>query len=805
MKSSALRKDFCMEIRKTLSRFISLMWIVALGVAFYSGIRSTEPDMNRTVDKMYDDTRFFDLRILSATGMTEEDREKIEEIDSISQAEGIFYMDAFACGGDVRYTVKISSLSDNIAKLNIVEGKEPVNSNECIVDKQFATNEGCKIGDTITIESGNDIPVEMAITKSEYTITGIYTTPYYLQLDKGTTSLGSGKINGLITICKDNFKQPVYNEVYATVKDAKGLVTRTKAYNELVQDAQDDVKEVFSSNKYFVLDRNSNQHYVEFGMDAGRIGDIGTVVPLIFFLVAALVSLTTMTRMVEEERTQIGTLKALGYGKFAISLKYILYALGATVTGSIIGAIAGSIIIPRIIINAYMIMYQNLGAIQAPMNMKHILTASVLAVVCVTLAAFVACYKELFTSAAGLMRPVAPKNGKRVFLERIPFLWNHMSFTWKSTVRNLLRYKKRFFMTVFGIAGSMGLIVLGFGIKNSISSIVGLQYNELRQYDNEFLAKSGMSQEQYSDMKEMLVNDKRISSVAMAHQSTMNASRDDETLGAYIFVPEDLEQIKDYVIIRDEKSGKILELNDESVVISKKMSILLDLSVGDSFELKPTETTSYTVKVGGICENYVYHYVYMTSKKYVELFGTEPEYNDILVKDSGVEYEEDDFAEDMLQSDYISSVNSIDTLRDKFDEMIQGMDIIIMVIIISAGGLAFVVLYNLNNINIGERIRELASLKVLGFYDGEVSAYVFRENMILTLVGVICGAIFGVWIHRYVIGVVEVDLVMFGRQIKAISFIISSIITFVFAFIINGLMHFRLKKIDMASSMKSVE
>lgn len=804
MKKSAIRKEFYMEIRKTMSRFLSLILIVALGVAFYSGIRSTEPSMNYTLDKMYDESNFLDIRVLNTSGITEEDIDKLKNIECVEDAEGVFYNDFFAVTGDEKYTVKVQSLPEDISKLQIVDGRMPEKANECIVDSYLLDNDKCKIGDVISVESGTDIPAEMLISETEYKVVGSYKNLYYLQVDRGTTELGSGKISGLIAVKKENFNSSVYSEAYLTIKEAKAEVLRTNAYSTCIDKAVDEIENVFDDS-YYILDRESIQHYVEYGMDAERIGKIGKVVPIMFFLVAALVSLTTMTRMVEEERTQIGTLKALGYGKGSVAKKYIYYGFLATAIGSLIGAILGKMVIPYVIITAYKVMYINLGDVVAPYDIEHILTATIISMLCVVCATLAACYKELATSAAQLMRPAAPKNGKRVFLENFGFLWKRMNFTWKSTVRNLVRYKKRFFMTIFGIAGSMGLLVLGYGIIDSISSIVDKQYKELRNYDNEFTIKNALDDDAYNEVKKMFDTDDRIKGVAYAHQSTIDVFKSNEMVNTYLFVPQDQDIIKDYVTIRDSETKDELSLNDNEVIISKKMSILLDISVGDTFNLKLSEEKSYKVKVGGICENYVYHYVFLSPELYEKVFEEKVYYNEVFVKNENSNFDKYEFTEDMLASGGISGANSIDSLRSKFDDILQGMDIIILVIIVSAGLLAFVVIYNLNNINISERRRELATLKVLGFYNGEVSAYVFRENMVLTAIGIVAGMLLGVWIHKYVIATVEVDMVMFGRQIKFASFLYSSILTMMFSLIVNGMMHFKLKKIDIASSMKSVE
>jgi putative ABC transport system permease protein len=654
----------------------------------------------------------------------------------------------------------------------------------------------------IKVKSETDMDIAYTLKEKEYEIVGTFTSPFYLQKDKGSCSVGNGKIGGVIYIHKDNYLLPVFTEAYVTIKDAKSLVCFTDEYEELVEDAVDELEDL--QEGLYVLDRNKHQQYVEFKMDSDRIGKIGDIVPIIFFGVAALVSLTTMIRMVEEQRTQIGTLKALGYGNIMISMKYIMYGFLATVLGSVIGAVAGGKLLPMVIINAYKIIYHNLTVIEVPLNAHHVAVAFAMAMISVLGATIIACYQTMHATAAQLMRPAAPKRGKRILLERIPFIWKHVSFIWKSTIRNLLRYKKKMLMTIFGICGCTALLIIGFGIKNSITTIVDRQYGELHVYNEVLTFENGMSNEQKESVTTTLLDMEEVESVLDMYQGGATFYFGDEKAEGYVYVPEESEELKDYISLREYETDEEIVLTDGEIVVTQKMAKLFDLKLGDELEIRLSDGTEAKAKIGAITENYVYHFVYMNANTFDQLFGRKAESTQVLVNLKEA-YQNEDLAEEFLKIQGIASTNSIDTLRGTFSDMLKGLDIIIVVIVGAAGGLAFVVLYNLNTINIGERIRELATLKVLGFYDGEVSSYVFRENIILTLIGIVCGYAFGNYLHKIVIDTVEPDFVMFGRDVFMASYLYATLITLLFAIIINFSMHYKLKKIDMSTSLKSVE
>lgn len=602
-------------------------------------------------------------------------------------------------------------------------------------------------------------------------------------------------------------------------KGEKDLADGKKEYEDAQKDAEDEIaenqqklddakKELEDLEKpeWMVTDREDLPEYTDYGDNADRLRNIGQVFPVIFFLVAALISLTTMTRMVEEQRTQIGTLKALGYKKSAIAAKYICYAFFATLLGSVLGMLIGEKIIPYIIITAYGIMYHNVAnTISIDYQPGFALIASAASVVCTVGATLFASGKELQETPASLMRPPAPKEGKRVLLERFTFIWKHLSFSWKSTIRNLFRYKKRLIMTVFGIAGSMGLMLVGFGLQDSISDIAAIQYRELQHYDGMVIEDSDATEEEHEELFEYMKGNEQIAHCNRVQMTKISAPKGSSNISIYLFVPESLSEFAKDVTLKNRITGETYELTDEGAAISEKTASLLGLKVGDMIPLKKGDK-EYKVRVAVITENYMSHYLYMTPRVYEQTFGEKPEYENIVFT------MQEDCKDDLemagtriLAYPGALSISYTSSLASQVDRMLSTLDAVILVLIISAGMLAFVVLYNLNNINITERQRELATLKVLGFYDGEVSQYVLRENVILTVLGIMFGAVFGILIHRYVITTVEVDAVMFGRNIKLLSFLYSGILTSIFSIVVNGVMHFKLKTIDMVESLKSVE
>ncbi|MDD3796934.1 MAG: FtsX-like permease family protein, partial [Lachnospiraceae bacterium] len=572
-----------------------------------------------------------------------------------------------------------------------------------------------------------------------------------------------------------------------------------------IADGEKEISEI-EKPEWYISSRDVLSEYTGYGENADRMTNIGQVFPVLFFLVAALISLTTMTRMVEEERTQIGTMKALGYRKRDIASKYLKYALYATLGGSIFGVLVGEKLLPFIIINAYGIMYEHTPEIIIPYNWSFGLMAAGASLVCTLGAAWSASIHELNSAPAVLMRPPTPKEGKRVLLEYLPFLWKRLGFTWKSTVRNLLRYKKRFLMTVIGIGGCMGLLLVGFGLRDSIMDVAVLQYGQLQLYDEMIILDSGRTEGEQERLEETLAGDSRIGEFLKTFAQRITVTNGKQEYTPYLYVPESTEHLSDFMVFRDRTSKESYKLTDEGAIVTEKLAKMLNLKAGDKITISDDDLGKIEIPIVTIVENYLYHYVYLTPACYEKYYGKTVEYNSILLKEAdGFTGNEQSIGTDLLAEDGVLNVTYTSTMAGQLDDMLGSLDVVIVVLIVSAGMLAFVVLYNLNNININERKRELATIKVLGFYDKEVDAYVYRENILLTIIGAMVGILFGIVLHRYIITTVEVDACMFGRNIKNISFVYGTLFTFGFSFFVNLVMHFKLKKIDMVESLKSVE
>ena len=590
----------------------------------------------------------------------------------------------------------------------------------------------------------------------------------------------------------------------AKITDGEKQLTDAK---QQIADAKAEIKKIENPKWYVQTREDALTEYQGYGDNADRMRSIGKVFPVLFFLVAALISLTTMTRMVEEQRVQIGTMKALGYGKAAIAGKYIGYALIATLGGSIFGVLIGEKILPFIIIYAYMILYKHLPAILVPYHMSYALQASGIAVACTLIATIASCYKELAAEPAELMRPAAPKQGKRILLERIGIIWKHLNFTWKSTVRNLIRYKKRFFMTIFGIGGCMALMVVGFGLKDCIYEIVSLQYEKVQFYDAATYMSDDISEENRQQLHDYLDQNADIKETIEARMQKTDVKSASGKKTLYLMVPSDNEKIEDFLSFHSRTNkDEVYSLKKDEVILTEKMASLLNVKVGDELTIEDEDRGDQTVTVGAICENYMSHYLYLSPEKYEELYGVPAEYNTIIysAKD-GKDDQIEKIGTKLLSMDGVLNVSYTSSIEGRLDDMLRSLNLVIVVLIVSAGMLAFVVLYNLNNINITERQRELATLKVLGFYDGEVASYVYRENILLTIIGSVVGMVLGNLLHRYIILTVEVEEAMFGRQIHWQSYLYSFLFTVAFSLFVNWVMFYKLKKIDMVESLKSVE
>ncbi len=556
--------------------------------------------------------------------------------------------------------------------------------------------------------------------------------------------------------------------------------------------------DAISSCTWYVLDRSTNLGFAGYENDAQNMGNLAAIFPLIFFLVAALVCLTTMTRMVEEQRTTIGGLKAMGYSKVAIARKYVGYGLLASLGGSLVGLLLGCTLIPWIIISCWQIMY-SIPEIKFAFCPGMYLFSAGAAVVVIVGTVLSATLTTLRATPATLMRPKTPKAGKRVLLEHITPLWNRLSFTKKVTFRNLFRYKKRFWMTIIGISGCAALIVTGFGLRDSINNVLVIQYDQLNLYD----ATAVVEESNQETLEAFLESNDLVADYAVVHQGTVDFEGD-STISGYYMVYDDADSIASFMVFRDRLTEEPVELTDSGLFISEKLSELLDLQVGDSLILSGDERVTATV--AGIVENHVYNYVYMTQAYYQTLYGETAPHNEVLL--SYVEdttQTEEAVSEALLEEGLISSISQISAMRASLNESFEVINYAVLVVIVSAAALAFVVLFNLSNINITERKRELATLKVLGFNNRELSDYVLRENILLTALGILLGMVLGKWLHAFLVRTVEVEMVMFARSAEPQSYLCAALLTALFAVIVNILASRSLRKIDMVESLKSIE
>lgn len=1016
---SAMKKDFWREIKHTKSRFFSIMILVALSVAFLSGLKATAPDMKQTGDNYLDSLHLADLQVLSTLGLTEDDIDALRAQDGIENAEGEYVIDAFADSGSAEAVVKVLSLSEaGINDVLLREGRMPARADECVVEENMLELLDISIGDTITLEP--DSKLDDALAGEEYTVVGTIRSPAYIAVERGTSTIGSGTVKAYLYLPRDAFALDYYTAAYARVSgaaemtafydeyddyidgvidalepfgderaalrhdslvaeateklddaqqeldDAKaeadeelgkaerelsdarkklddgwrdyrdgqqelkdsraeldeayqslqdgeqeyadglaqyeaslreledqktaagagmaavtdpaalaamqeqleqaqqqldeakaqldaaraeldtgwqtyddgeaqyasGAQRLADAYRDLQQgekdyrdglndyedgkaeadekiadaqakitDARREVADI-ESCEWYLFSRSYNPGYTGFGQDADRMANLASVFPIIFFLVAALVCLTTMTRMVEEQRVQIGSLKAMGYSGLAISRKYLFYGLLPSLTGGVFGLVIGYILFPKMIFTAYQIMYQ-MPDIELHAYADISLFSLLAAVACTTVATLWACLATLRETPASLMRPRTPKAGKRVFLEYIRPLWKRMSFTHKVTARNLFRYQKRFWMTVIGIGGCTALIIAGFGLRSSLLFTMSRQYDELFHYSGQVTLSDNVLPEERAAVEAFLAGDERIVNYVPCAASSATVTTSGYSTTAYIEVME-ADEIGRVVDLFDYKSGEPITMGDEGVYIDQKLSELLDVSVGDTFFLDGDERGDVTV--AGIYEHYTGHFVYMTPGYYENALHADGEPNAYLLNFTSDDTDTCNAIFEKLLS--LSGVATTSRMRDTQDTYMHSMervDFVVVIIILAAAALAMVVLFNLSNINITERQRELATIKLLGFYDKEVSAYVYRENIVLTVFGILMGCFMGHWLHIYLVRSTEIDLMMFGRQTEWTAYVYAAILTMLFSVAVNILAHFRMKKIDMVESLKSAE
>ncbi len=797
---TALVKDTFREIRKTIGRFISIFGIVLVGVAFLTGVKATSPYMKRSADAYFDRTEFMDLKVLSDGGLTDELIEYISSVEGVKKVQGIKSVEAEAVMNNSETVFQIFSYDFentdlNLNKIELTEGRMPEHPGECVVRDYSINTEPAELGTEITFNT------DSGLSEDTYTIVGRVSTPYYLSYQYDSTSVGSGKIGSVIFVPSNDLIMPVYTAAYVTVEGA----SEVNCYDDEYFDITDPVREKIEKMGFYVLDRNSHFSYVDYGNCGDRMDAIARVFPVFFYMVAALVCLTTMTRMVDEQRSFIGTMKALGYNRISISAKYIIYALSASLTGGVAGCLIGLNTLPKIIFDTWNIVYTVDGLVKEPQTALCI-TAVLIAVAVNVVTTIAVCAGELTETPSMLLRPKSPKNGKKIFLEYITPLWKRFSFTRKVTARNLFRYKKRFFMTVTGIAGCTALILAGFGIKNSVTVITKDQYGSIFAYD--VLGRFGDDCDRTEFYNEYSVNDLIDDIYVLSvYTGSCSAEENNDTPDKNITLVsvDDAERYSGFTGLVSADNGKELIIPYDGVLITYKMAKDFGISEG-GYVYADIGDGKYALKVKGIVKMHVGQYVFMCDDYFKSIFGHETYKNSFIANFYTDDVKKQEAVGNAMSDRYpIEGISYYNEISANFNKTIASLSIITVVMIISACLLAFVVLYNLITVNISERIREIATIKVLGFYDGEVSSYVYRENVILSVIGAAAGLLLGKILHGYIMDVIEMDDVIFPKVINWQSYIYAVIITVVFGICVNLSMNRKLKNIPMVESLKSVE
>ena len=927
---SAFAKIVRRSIRGSLGRFLAIIGIVALGCGFLAGLQMSGPDMRASADRYYDGTHLWDIRLLSTLGFSDDDVQRVQDIEGIADAMPSISTDAMMQMGDEQAAVRIALLPDGaqdgeqtdevtvasdddgyLNRLLLRDGRWPTAEDECAVSADTAAGEP-HIGQTIHVLYGTDA-LDGTLDSREFTVVGtVSSSNYPYTVSFGSTTLGSGMIEQYLYAPRDAFAaDAAYTEIYATVEGADAHESGSDDYEQAVTrvadrierktddladvrldditrplqqelderratyeterdaamaqleqtaqqldtaaqlnpvngqiaaaraqlgqqqaqaeqqfadaeaqlaDAQAEI-DAMEPPELYVLDRTQSEGAASYQADSERMDSIADVFPAMFFLVAALVALTTMTRMVENERIEIGTYKALGYGTGTIACKYLAYAGAASVTGAVIGIAVLSQILPYIVMRAYAIIYAvPAPPLPLPVQPGAALLSGGLGVGVTLLCTWFAVVSSLRETPSRLMLPRPPKAGKRILLEHVGPLWRRMSFSWKVTCRNIFRYKRRFLMTLIGISGCTALMLVGFGLHDSIWDIIDNQFGTIQHYNTVVSLDANATDGDLESVRRMLREHDATELTRVDVQNMQVAGTDDtDPLSVQVIVPQEASALTDVITFRERVGHNPVAFDDDAVLVTEKAAATLGLHVGDELTLYRQDGMGNATGGGarapvtGIVENYVGNMVYVGPEAWRQAaaqddgMDAELAYRTTYAVTPDGQRARDDLSADLREVPHLSTVGFTAISIETYSTMLSSINLIVVVLIVSAAVLAFIVLYNLTNINIGERVREIATLKVLGFTRGEVNAYIFREIAILSLVGDLFGLALGTWLEGFVITTVEVDVVMFGRIIHPLSYLYAFLLTLVFSGVVVLAMRGRLDKVDMVESLKSVD
>lgn len=794
------------KIKKSLGRYFSLLFIILIGVGFYSGIKVSIPNIKDLQNQFYKDTNLMDIKIQSSIGLDDADVEELKKLNSIKKAVGTYSTYAISDEN----VIKIHAIENSINKVKLITGRMPKANNECLAD-----NNNYKVGDIITIQQDNG----SNLLNKQFKVVGTISSAIYTSTDYGNADIGNGKLYSYIFIPKNNFNLPLYTEIYVTINKSANDTPYSSSYNNKVDKTKKDIENIsksrieqrlkelslsnleqqssFQNNaKWYISDRNDVvSSYTILDSQYQQVTVIANVIPIFFIIIVILMTSNTMTRMIVEQRTEMGTLSSLGITNIKIISSYLFYVLSSTILGTIIGYIIGTLFIPKLVYSCFPVAF---GKMSYHFSLSTFLIILLVSMFIMLLVTIISCIKELKQKPAYLLRPVAPKNGKKIILERIKFIWNKLSFSSKITMRNISRYKKRVLMTIIGSLGCTTLIMIGFAIRDSINTIGDVQYKEIFKYENIIVQNNNIND--ISQIADTL--DSKIIEPVLLNQSAYKVKDNKSSLDVYLIAPEDNKKFYDYFNLKDVENNKSLTLKEDGVIITPKIRDRFHVDIGDEITIENLNNQKYTVKVSGISENYVSNYIFMSNKLYKKIFNKEIDYN-VIVSKNGIE--KDKLANDLLSSNQVLTVNFNEDLLQKANESVSGLNNIVILLVVVSSLLAFTVLYNLTSINISERTREIATLKVLGFKNNETNQYIYRETLITVLIGIVLGLVITSILHGYIIDLLETDNAMFLRKIKTTSYIYSSALTSIFAIIMQIITYFKLKKINMIESLKSVE
>lgn len=782
-------------IKRNIPRFLSLMVMSILGVFVFVGLLSTSPDMIKTLDCYLDEHKVYDIRILSNLGFSGEDVESLKGLEKIEQVELSYQKDILCSWEKEEQVIEFVSLPKKVNTVTLLEGEYPKEAREVLVEEAFVSITGLGIGDSF------------CMGEERVTITGTVESPLYynsvsISQSRGTTDVGTGKViyyaYGVEELFEEVLKMTRFTDCYLTVKGAEDFTTSEEAYQELVDEQTEEIRSLDKPSfmgmepTWYIQDRTDYITYSDYIDDSNSIANLSKIFPVVFFVVAVLVSLISMNRMVEDDRLEIGTLKSLGFSNGTIMRKYASFSFFATFLGGCLGAALGMVVIPQIIYSIYGLLFDLPGLVMM-FPVKVVVLGLVIMLLCVCGTSLLTARVELKEKPSVLMRPRAPKSGRRVFLERLPFLWKKLKFSRKVTIRNIFRYKKRVFATVFGIAGCTALMLIGFGVRDSVKEIASEQFGSIFVYDGTVFLADGSHLEETLDFPE-------ITDYVPLYKSSMTASERNLNL----LVVEDEKALHKMGNFVDHTSKEEVHLETGKVLINEKLAELNDLEVGDDIVLVNADKEEMRFLIGGIFDNYLEHYVIADKATYERYKSFMPNQACIFTENLSGEKKEA-FRKELLKKDEILYLAMQEDMVESANNMLNSLNKVVIILIVLAALLAFVVLYNLSNINITERRREIATLKVLGFYNNEVDSYITRENILLTLLGIVLGLLAGKYLTHAVVTTVEIERARFMNWIHVPSYVFSGILSAGFTVIVNFITHFKLKNIDMIDSLKSVE